>query len=141
MSVDNKPDWWAKEALKLSLQNDILKKIIDNDKKDRLLRVFVCSPLRGDLEKNIALAKRLCQKVVQKGHASFAPHAFYTQFLDDNIEEERNIGIHAGMAFLKVCDELWVYDKKGISSGMQLEIDFCNKNGIKVIMNPWGNEI
>ena len=100
-------------------------------------RVFVCSPLRGDIEKNIEQARELCAEAVRRGYASFAPHVFYTQFLDDSIEEERNTGMKAGFAFLEACDEIWVYTKNGISEGMQKEIDFCKEKQIDIRFDPW----
>lgn len=102
-------------------------------------KVFVCSPLRGDILKNIEKAKELCHETIKMGHASFAPHAFYTHFLDDRIESERNTGIQAGIEFLKVCDEIWVYDIDGVSNGMQQEITLANELGIPVLTNPWSS--
>jgi hypothetical protein len=69
-------------------------------------RVFVCSPLRATddrtQEQNIEIAKSLCHETVKLGHAAFAPHVLYTQFLDDTIDVERENGIAAGVKFLEV---------------------------------------
>lgn len=102
-------------------------------------KIFVCSPLRGDIENNIRRAKELCAETVRMGHASFAPHAFYTQFLDDTVQKERETGIAAGIEFLKVCDEVWVYAVDGITSGMQQEVDLAAKLDIPVLINPWSS--
>lgn len=107
-------------------------------------RVFVCSPLRGfegrTMEQNIETAKDLCHKTVIEGHAAFAPHVLYTQFLDDNIEAERENGIQAGVKFLEVCEEMWVHTAHGITSGMQHEIDFCKEHKIDIRFDPWDKE-
>ncbi len=107
-------------------------------------RVFVCSPLRANedrtMEENISVAKELCRKTIVAGHAAFAPHVLYTQFLDDTIESERENGIQAGIKFLEVCEELWVYTPNGISGGMQHEIDYCKDNKIDIKFDPWGEK-
>ena len=59
------------------------------------------------------------------------------KFLDDNSESERETGIKSGFEFLKVCDEIWVYTKNGISEGMQREIKFATDNHIDIKFDPW----
>lgn len=93
-------------------------------------RVFVCSPLRGasgrTTTQNVELAKRLCREAVKAGVAPFAPHVFYPALgLDDTASTDRSNGIAAGMRWLAVADELWVYAEgyDGCSDGMKAEID------------------
>lgn len=95
--------------------------------------VFVSSRLRGNLAKNIKTAEKLCQKVLLKGRTPFAPHVYFTRFLDDNNEVERKLGIESGLELLKLCDEMWVFDFDGISSGMQQELDFALGLGKKIV--------
>lgn len=61
-----------------------------------------------------------------------APHIYFTQFLDDTNPTERALGMEAGLALLDMCDEIWVYGLKNPSAGMQAEIDYALKNGIKI---------
>lgn len=96
-------------------------------------RVFICSRYRGHVEYNTAVAKHLCAKAVREGHSPFAPHLFYTQFLDDNIESERKAGIACGACFLRICNEVWVYAGDGVSEGMRAEIAYAKAKGIPVI--------
>lgn len=97
-------------------------------------KIFVCSPLRGDIEGNIKKAEGYCRFVANLGHVPFAPHLFFTRFLDDNVEAERNLGINGGLEFLKCCDELWIFGDV-VSEGMEKEIEFCLKNKIPVLSN------
>ncbi len=104
-------------------------------------RIYVASPLRSatpdGVEVNIARARRLCLlAMLNHDVAPFAPHAFYTEFLDDNNLEERELGIWAGQVFLDVCNEIWVYTKAGITGGMRSEIETAKELGIPVITNP-----
>lgn len=45
--------------------------------------VYVCSPLRGDIESNIHNAHDYCSMVVSMGAIPLAPHTIYTKYLDD----------------------------------------------------------
>ena len=101
-------------------------------------KIFICSRLRGsfglqllNLQKNKKRARQFSRKVIMQGHLPFTPHIYFTQFLDELNEKERNQGINAGLEWIKLCDEVWVFDKE-ISEGMKKEIDFAKKNNIKV---------
>ncbi len=102
--------------------------------------VYVCSPYRGtaeEISKNTALAKRVCRKAALDGCAVICPHIFFTQFLDDRNEQEREIGIQSGIKLLELADELWVADGR-ITSGMAREIARAGELGIptKCICDP-----
>lgn len=83
-------------------------------------RIFICSPYSGDIEANTARAIEYCQRVIAEGHSPFAPHLFYPQMLDESNPVDRAKGIACGLAWLDVCDELWVFGE--VSAGMQQEI-------------------
>ena len=78
-------------------------------KRKSRMKIFVCSPLRGDVAANTALAKQLCLAVINEGHAPLAPHLHYVQFLNDMVDNERLAGISAGLAWLAQADQLWVF--------------------------------
>ncbi len=93
--------------------------------------IYVASPYKGDIEKNIEYAKEACRYVLNQGNAFFCPHLLYPQILDDNNPEERRLGINIGKEFLAKCDELWAFGGH-ISHGMFEEIEFARKIGISV---------
>lgn len=99
-------------------------------------RVYVCSPLRGlngfTTAGNIAFATKLCEVATRAGYAAFAPHVFYPIFLDDSVLKDHQTGMQAGLAWLRVSDELWVYAEEEVdcSDGMKREIEFANKLNI-----------
>ncbi len=102
-------------------------------------RVFICSRYAGDVSLNVTVAKMLCRIAIDDGAAPFAPHLLYPQFLDDDDPADRMKGIGCGLAFMAVCDEVWVYDGGGISSGMEYEIKQAERLGKPVIYwNPPG---
>lgn len=96
--------------------------------------VYICSPLRGDVESNQEKCRRYCKFACDLGVVPFAPHIFYTQFLSDDVEKEREMGIDCGLEVLKRCDEMWVFitDEYGITEGMKKEIGFAVKNNIEI---------
>lgn len=94
--------------------------------------VYVCSPLRGDTEKNIRNAKLYCRFVYEKGYIPYAPHLLFTQFMDDAKENERDDAIKMGLQMLKCASELWVFTENGISIGMAHEIEAAGREGMEV---------
>jgi len=109
-------------------------------------RVYVCSPLRGygtitDIERNLILAKKLCLAVIDAGHAPYCPHVLYTSIgLDDRNQKHRAAGIAAGMAWLGMADEVWVFARNldECSEGMLSEVVKANKFNLppKVVFMP-----
>jgi hypothetical protein len=71
-----------------------------------------------------------------KGEAPFASHAFYTLpgVLDDNIPEERVMGMEAGWAWMRVLEvnHVAVYTDLGISFGMSEGIRRAREVGRQV---------
>jgi hypothetical protein len=96
-------------------------------------KVFICSPYAGLIARNINVARELCRKVVELGHAPFAPHLFYPQFLDEYKQSDRDAGIQCGLAWMAQCDEVWIYTDNGISDGMKSEIEHAKKLGKPVV--------
>ena len=99
-------------------------------------KVYVCSALRGNQDKNIKLARIYCEYVVREfGHIPVAPHIYFTQFLDDNNSQDREFGINAGLSLLSECDELWYFGDR-VTRGMTNEICLALKHGIRVKYIP-----
>lgn len=93
-------------------------------------RVFVCSPYRGDVAANSALARAACREVLRQGDAPFAPHLLYPDLLDDEVPDERALGMAAGRTWLAAADEVLVVGP--VSAGMREEIDEALARGIPV---------
>lgn len=83
--------------------------------------IFICSPLRGDMERNLENARRYGRFVYEQDSIPFAPHLLYPQFLNEHVEEERNAGICMGVEMLSFCDELWAFGE-AVTAGMAIEI-------------------
>ena len=93
-------------------------------------KVFICSALRGNVEENLQKARMYCRSAVEEGYLPLAPHLLFPQFLDDDVEEERQTGIQMGLELLALCNEVWVFGKT--SEGMKMEIAYAKKIGVPV---------
>ncbi len=93
--------------------------------------VILESPYAGDIEKNVDYARRAVRDSLSKGEAPIASHLLYTQpgVLRDEVPEERQWGIDAGLAWRTVSEGTVVYPDCGISRGMQYGIDAALKAG------------
>lgn len=83
-------------------------------------RVVIESPYAGDVEANVAYARRCVLDSLRRGEAPFASHLLYTQpgILDDLVAEERTLGIDAGLAWGAAAELVAVYIDRGVSPGM-----------------------
>lgn len=86
------------------------------------------------MEKNIIKAQGYCREAAElwPDVVPIAPHVYCTQFTDDTIPAERELGMELGIAMLDMCDELWVYGIENPSEGMRREIEYAKANGIPV---------
>lgn len=96
--------------------------------------VIIESPFAGDVEKNVEYARRAVRDSLERGEAPIASHLLYTQpdILDDDVPEERQWGIDAGLAWRAVAQASVVYTDRGITKGMQYGIDAATEAGIPV---------
>lgn len=95
--------------------------------------VFICSRYAGDVERNLEIARSLCPMAVEARCVPFAPHLYFTQFLDDSDPEQRALGISLGLRFMELCDEVWVYVGDGVSEGMAREVAHARAIGKRVV--------
>ena len=103
---------------------EALSRILANERQSlRAFRpiVYICSPYSGDVEGNVAAARRYSRFAVDKGYIPIAPHLLYPQFLNDDDEQERELGLFFGNALMSKCAEVWVFGSR-ISAGMEAEI-------------------
>jgi hypothetical protein len=99
--------------------------------------VVIESPFAGDIKKNVEFCHNVCRYALGAGYSPYASHLFFTQFLDDNILEERKVGLAAGLAWSRLADEVWICLRPGepLSSGMRdaFEDHLKNRRFIKLM--------
>lgn len=105
----------------IQLSHDILEKI----EKNLLIPVIIESPLASPTVegwvKNKKFARACMRDCLERGEAPYASHLLYAQegLLNDDVPEERALGIHAGLVWGKFANKSVVYTDLGISSGME----------------------
>ena len=87
--------------------------------------VVIESPYAGDVVRNVAFCRNVCRYAVTQGCAPYASHLLFTQFLDDDLTDERAAGIFGGLAWSRHAEEAWFCLREGdeFSRGMQLAWD------------------
>lgn len=97
-------------------------------------KIIIESPYAGDVKKNLAYARACLLDSLKRGEAPIASHLLYTQVLDDNKPEDRQLGIEAGLAFLTHVDMQVFYVDLGMSRGMQAARDRGAALGIEQVI-------
>jgi hypothetical protein len=96
--------------------------------------VILESPYAGDIEANVEYARACVRDALSRGEAPIASHLLYTQpgILRDDVPEERQWGIDAGLAWKAVAHGSVVYTDRGITKGMQYGIAAAERAGLPV---------
>ena len=86
--------------------------------------VIIESPYRGPgarlRSENMEYARSCLRDSLMRGEAPIASHLLYPQVLNDDVQEERDLGIECGLAWKHVCDLHVFYTDLGWSTGMLL---------------------
>lgn len=96
-------------------------------------KIYVCSPLRAATEleynKNMFMAREY-EKIASKYFScrAVAPHGYVSYILDEDVPEERQLGLSFGKSVLDICDALVIFGDY-ISDGMLGEIIHASKKG------------
>lgn len=118
----------------IEMSHEILEKIENN----LLTPVLIESPLAApDIEgwvRNKKFARACMRDCLSKGEAPYASHLLYAQegLLNDDIAQERALGIHAGLVWGKFARKSIVYTDLGISSGMERGIKRAREEGREI---------
>ncbi|MGN0574765.1 MAG: DUF4406 domain-containing protein [Ruminococcus sp.] len=93
--------------------------------------VYICSPYSGNVNHNIEMARKYSRFAVDKHYLPIAPHLLFTQFMNDEIPEERETAIFMNFVLMSKCAEIWVFGDV-ISAGMQHEINRAKRKYMKI---------
>ena len=106
-------------------------------------RMYICSPLHAAYKAketvNMLIARDKCN--VLNGFFSkynikvWAAHAHLPMFLDDNIQEERELAIEFGLKLLNMSDAVYVFGEY-LSNGMKGEITRAVELNLPIIVEP-----
>lgn len=71
--------------------------------------VFICAPLRGDVEKNIEFARQKAQEVFADGDIPICPHLLFPPITDPKHPEQDKKVKEMSLRLLESCQQLNVY--------------------------------
>ncbi|MFR2334346.1 MAG: hypothetical protein ACLS63_15930, partial [Flavonifractor plautii] len=71
--------------------------------------VYICAPLRGELEKNIAFAKEKAREVFQAGDIPICPHIMFPPFADPDDPVQDQAAREMGLRLVEHCQQVNVY--------------------------------
>lgn len=96
--------------------------------------VYIAHPVGGDVQGNAKKILKICRQVHTEDTIPVAPYLVSIQYLNDDLEKERQLGIDANLECFKrkMIDEVWLFGPK-ISKGMMQEIILAHKLIIPVI--------
>jgi hypothetical protein len=73
--------------------------------------VSIESPYRSTdqytIAQNVTFARKVCRWAVDHGYNPYAMHLFYTQFMDDNHDGERDLAIQLGQLWGYQAQQVW----------------------------------
>lgn len=111
-------------------------------------RVEIESPYAGEVSRNLIYARRAMADSLKRDEAPLASHLLYTQegILDDEIPEERQLGMEAGKVWSKQAELVVFYTDYGWSKGMLWGKEQAEKAGIpteerQIGQNPDDNSV
>ena len=93
--------------------------------------VYICAPLRGDVEKNIEFARQKAQEVFQAGDIPVCPHLMFPPIADPENPVQDQAAREMGLRLVESCQEVHVYGPEW-TEGMWAEIRHAMDLGIQV---------
>lgn len=87
------------------------------------------APTQDKIIRNVYYAMLAVRDSLGRSEAPYASHLFYTQMLDDEVPDERMLGIAAGLDIGKFATRTAVYLDLGVSRGMQYGVDAAMQAG------------
>lgn len=93
--------------------------------------VYICAPLRGEVEQNITFAKEKAREVFQAGDIPICPHLMFPPFADPDDPAQDQAAREMGLRLVEHCQEVHVYGPVW-TDGMWAEIRHAMDLGIQV---------
>lgn len=94
--------------------------------------VYICAPLRGDVEKNIEFARQKAQEVFQAGDIPVCPHLMFPPIADPEHPAQDQAAREMGLRLVESCQQVRVCGST-ITEGMRAEIQLAQEQGIPVV--------
>ena len=93
--------------------------------------VYICAPLRGNIEKNVEFARQKAKEVFEQGDIPICPHLMFVPIADPEDTEQDRAAREMSLKLLASCQRLHVYGSEW-TKGMWTEIHHAHQLGIPV---------
>ena len=94
--------------------------------------VYICAPLRGNVEKNVEFARQKAQEVFQAGNIPICPHLMFPPIADPENPIQDQAAREMGLRLVETCQQVNVYGLEW-TEGMWAEIHRAMDLGIPVM--------
>ena len=140
-TYNNKTDWYAYHPTDADYDamRQVAAQYLDlfrDRQKERMQdspqMVYICAPLRGDVEKNIEFARQKAQEVFRAGGIPVCPHLMFPSIADVNDPAQDQAAREMGLHLVESCQRVHVYGST-ITEGMEAEIQRAQDQGIPVV--------
>ena len=99
-------------------------------RENRRPLVYICSPYRGDTNRNIRKARKYCRFAIDKQVTPIATHLMYPQILGKTeTRKTRELAMSMGRNIIKRCRELWWFGDHQ-TDGMKDEIEYARHKAL-----------
>lgn len=92
---------------------------------------YVCSPYKGEIEKNILKAKEISIQAFNQGYLPLCVHAMLEATTGLNEQYDRPFIIQTCLEYLKKCDTIIVNTDEETTQGMNAELKLAEKLGLQ----------
>jgi hypothetical protein len=111
---------------------DVFRERTEERVQDGPQMVYICAPLRGEVEKNIEFARQKAKEVFQEGDIPVCPHLMFPPISDPTNPVEDKAAMEMGLKLLEKCQQLNVYGPVW-TDGMWGEIHHAERLGIPIM--------
>lgn len=94
--------------------------------------VYICAPLRGNVENNIEFARQKAQEVFQAGGIPVCPHLMFPPIADPGNPAQDQAAREMGLRLVESCQQVHVYGST-ITEGMRAEIQRAQERSVPVV--------
>ena len=136
-SYQGKHEWYAYQPTnadyrEISQAAEKFVSIFRDQQQDGPKLVYICAPLRGDVEKNIEFARQKAREVFASGDVPVCPHLMFPPIADPSDPAQDQAARDMGLRLVESCQQLNVYGPEW-TDGMWAEINHATKRGIPVM--------
>ena len=132
-----KPEWYAYQPTPADMERlcqevEQYLSVFRERTQDGPKLVYICAPLRGDVERNIEFARQKAQEVFQAGNIPLCPHLMFPPIADPENPIQDQAAREMGLRLVETCQQVNVYGPEW-TEGMWAEIHRSMELGIPVM--------